>query len=85
MTSLRGARYVPDWTRPGARWTAWMCWAALCLNLLLLVWRGAEGRPGKAVFPGVMVAVFCGLLIANRVHRAHRAERAEQGRRTERP
>jgi hypothetical protein len=62
-----------------------MCWAALGLNLLLLVWRVAEGRPGKAVFPGVMVAVFCGLLIANRAHRAHRAERAEQGRRTERP
>ncbi|WP_345670535.1 hypothetical protein [Streptomyces similanensis] len=66
---------MPNWTRPGARWVSSTGWVVLCLNLALLVWRVAEGHPGKAVFPAVIVAVFCGLLIANRAHRRRRTER----------
>ncbi|MEU3289624.1 hypothetical protein OHA09_34655 [Streptomyces longwoodensis] len=75
MSPLRRGYDVPNWTRPGARWVFWTGWAVLCANLVLLVWRVAEGHPGEAVYPAVMVVVFGCLLIANRANRRRRTER----------
>lgn len=74
MSPLRREYDVPNWTRPGARWVFWTGWAVLCLNLALLVWRLAEGHPGQAAYPAVMVVVFGCLLIANRANRRRRTE-----------
>jgi L-asparagine transporter-like permease len=67
---------VPAWTRPGARWVFWMCWVLLCLNVVVLVWRVAQGDQEQAVYPAVMAAVFAGLLVANRANRRRRAGRS---------
>lgn len=69
MSKKAGMHEPPAWTKPGARWVAWMAWPMLLLCAGLTVWRIAEGASGRALYPTVSMFVFGGLLILNRANR----------------
>jgi hypothetical protein len=62
----------PAWTKPGARWIAWLCWPMLVLCLGLTVWRIAEGSVGQAFYQALLSVLFGSLLIRNRANRRAR-------------
>ncbi|MEU5282194.1 hypothetical protein [Streptomyces asoensis] len=67
----RSAPYAaPAWAAPGNRWGPWFYWPMLCLSTALLVWRVVDGdRPVRVLIAAGLVALWAGLLVANRTAR----------------
>ncbi|WP_420031557.1 hypothetical protein ACN2WE_01210 [Streptomyces sp. cg28] len=76
MKELRTST-APAWSRPGAAWTAKLCWPALFVGIGLLVWRIVDGDSVVHIaFSALFVLVLALVLIGNRSARERARRRS---------